>query len=485
MPKFDFPPLSKIKEGIEFYDHQYEGVNKMIRMGNVILSDEMGLGKSLQTLVVLAYDFERGKAKRAIIVCTNSLKYNWADECEKFTRFKAMVLDGTPRKRLGQLREFLANDFEVLIVSYEQLKIHKDELMEMGFDFAIYDEAHAIKNPQSKRTKAALAFKTPRTFILTGSPLLNRVNEMWVLLHKCDPLGYPKYWTFVHRYCVFGGYEGREIVGVKNQSELKEKISGIMLRRLKKDVLNLPDKQRIKVLVDMTPDQRRMYDQANKELMIELPSTPDPMELENALTKFLRLKQICSTTYNLDKAIDHSEKLDRAVEMIQELIESGESVVVFTQFRGTIEALNIRLSRAGTRSYQLHGDVPASERQNVVRRWTAETKAGEPSPLICMLQVAGVGLNLTAANTVIFLDKLFVPKLNEQAEDRVHRIGVDVGKPIRIFELVARKTIEQRIEAILATKNKLFDEIVEGSSVDTAWKRKLIAAALAAEGDDD
>lgn len=480
-----FPALAKIKPGIALYDHQIDGINRMINIPNFLLADEMGLGKSLQALYVAALDFERGRAERILVVATNSLKYNWADEIEKFTNFTAQVLDGTPKKRGMQLQNFWANDLDVLIVSYDQLKIHLDELTEIGFDIAIYDEAHTIKNPQAKRTKAFLRMHTKRTFILTGSPLLNRVNEMWTMLHKIDPLKYPKYWTFVNRFCVYGGYEGREIIGTKNTAELKEKISSVMIRRLKKDVLNLPEKQRIPIMVDLHPEQRKMYDEANDELKITLGDDLDPMELENALVKFLRLKQICGTTFNVDPSTDHSVKLDRAVEMIQEWIENGESSVVFTQFRGTLEALHQRLAKLGTSSFQLHGDVPVALRQGLVRKWTEQTAEGIPSALLCMSQVAGVGLNLTAANKVLFIDKLFVPKLNEQCEDRVHRIGVDVTKPIQIYELQARKTIEQRIEKILATKNKLFEEIIEESSVDGGWKRALIAAALEAEHDDD
>jgi SNF2 family DNA or RNA helicase len=207
------------------------------------------------------------------------------------------------------------------------------------------------------------------------------------------------------------------------------------------------------------------------------PMAAGPMEIENALTKFLRLKQVCGTPAALEfedgtKYKDESAKLDRAEEMCEEIVtEQGEHVVVFTQFRSVQRCFAERLEKRGIKHYQLHGDIEMSERVPIVKKWGK----GEPAVIICMLQVAGVGLNMTAANKLIFLDKLFVPKLNEQAEDRIHRIGASTTQPVQIYELQMRKTIEQRVESILKTKRQLFDDVVETDS----WKKKLYAALMA------
>lgn len=474
--------LAKIKDETEYYQHQVDGIRRMARMGSFLLADEMGLGKSLQALTVAAIDFEQGWAHRVLVVAPASLKWNWQDEIDLFTKFTSMVLDGTPKQRNLQLEEFEDQGLEVLIVNYEQVKAHAEQLEALGFDIVILDEAHYIKNYKSQRTKAVLALKAKRFFLLTGSPLLNQVDELWPLLHRIAPGQYPRYHTFVHRYAVFGGYKDKQIVGVKNQRELSEALNVWMVRRLKKDVLDLPDKQYIQIKVDFHPTQAKLYQQATEDMLIDLPDNPNPMEIQNALSKFLRLKQICGTAAAIDGYQDHSHKLDRAVELAEEIVydkhdSPGEHLVVFTQFRMVQSCMKARLESLGIPVFILNGDTPMDQRSEVVKQW-AEHK--RPAVLVAMLQVAGVGLNMTKANKAIMLDKLFVPKLQEQAEDRLHRIGASTTQPIQIYEMIVRRSIEQRIEAILKGKRKLFD-----STVDASTLKKRLLAALVDDDDDD
>jgi SNF2 family DNA or RNA helicase len=472
--------LDKIKDDLKFHPHQIDGIRTMARRTSFLLADEMGLGKSLQALTVAAVDFQRGWANRVLIVAPATLKGNWADEIEKHTSFTCHVLDGSPKQRAEQLAEFTC---DILIINYEQVKPHLDALNAMKFDIVIFDEAHYIKNRTAARTKAAHGLKIKRAFVLTGSPMLNQVDDLWGLLHRVDPAAFPNYWRFVNRYAVKGGYMDKQIIGVKNKAELQDLVDRVMIRRLKKDVLDLPDKQRIPIMVDFHPQQEKYYRQAEDEMQIDLPSNPDPMEIENVLSKMLRLKQICGTPATIG-AEDDSFKLDRAVEMCQEITHHepdnpGEPVVVFTQFRGVLEAMRARLEAEGVPVYLLHGDVKISERSKVAKEWA---KAKKPGVLLAMIQVAGVGLTLTAASKCIFLDKLWTPKLNEQAEDRLHRIGADKTRPVQIYEIIVRKSVEQRIETILRRKTKLFDTLIEGA--DSDWKQALIAAMTEEEGDD-
>lgn len=472
--------LEKIHDSVTYYPHQIVGIRELAKRNSFILADEMGLGKSLQSLTVAAIDFERSRAKRVLVVAPASLKGNWVDEIDTFTSFTHLSLDGTPRARSAILQEYFESDCEFLIVNYEQVKPHLETLNKMKFDIAIFDEAHYLKSHKSQRTAACHKLKARRKFLLTGSPVLNQVNELWSLLHMVNPLAYPKYWQFVNRYAVWGGYKDKQIVGVKNEKELIEKIDQVMLRRLKRDVLDLPEKQYITVRVDLSDEQRALYKQASEDMKIDSPGSATPLEIQNALTKFLRLKQICGTTATIPGYADSSIKLDVAVAKIEEVLAGGRPTVVFTQFREVQQCLMDRLAQKNIATYQLNGDTPTTERVPIVKTWAAH---GEPIPgqkhknpracLVAMLQVAGVGLNMTAANTAIFVDKLFVPKLNEQAEDRIHRIGADKSQPIQIIELIARNTIESRIEVILKRKRKLFDTLVDN---DSEWKRALITA---------
>lgn len=467
-----------LKDEVEYYPHQADGIRNLARRRSFLLADEMGLGKSLQALTIFIIDVVRGWGTKAIVVCPVTLKGNWSDEVDKFTRLPAMVLDGTPKARKEQLTEFAAIDGpKVLIVNYEQVTAHLADLNALKFDVAIFDEAHYLKNPKAKRTKACQDLNSSRSFMLTGTPMLNNVNELWVILNRIAPREFPSYWSFINRYCVFGGYKNKQIIGVQNEKELTEKLQKYMLRRLKKDVLNLKAPQIIPVRVDLSAEQKKLYEQVIEELRLEQPDGSED-SIENALTKFLRLKQICGTTFPFTGQ-DHSNKLDRAVEIAVELLQSGHKPVVMTQFRDVLECFIKRLDEAAPEYdiWELHGGIKKEMRQPFVNDWGRNPK---PATLACMLQVAGVGLNMTASKHMIFLDKLFVPGLNKQAIDRIHRIGQDETQPVQIFEMITRNTIENRVEQILRTKLKLNDNIVE---VNSDWKRMLVRELMKKEDD--
>lgn len=463
-----------IPDSVVYYTHQIEGVRELAKRKNFILADDMGLGKSLQAITVFAVDVFRGWAETALVVCPVTLKENWSDEFEKFTRIPCTVLEGTPTQRSKILDEF--NSLEgprVLVVNYEQVASHQVELESMNFHVGIFDEAHYLKNPKAKRTKSCFALRFKRTFMLTGTPMLNQVNELWALLYLCDRRRFPKYYAFINRFCVFGGYQDKQIIGVKNEKQLTEHLQEYMIRRLKKDVLDLPEVQIIERKVELKPEQRKLYDEVFNEMRLERADKDEADDIENALTKFLRLKQICGTTHPFTGE-DVSSKLDLAVDDAIEMLSQGHKIVVFTQFRDVLERFCVRLDHKAPHFdiWELHGGIKQEERQPAVKAWS---NSPTPGAIVCMLQVAGVGLNMTAAQNALFLDKLFVPGLNQQAIDRLHRIGQSTTQPVQIHEYFCKGTIESRVNQILKQKKKIFGDIVES---DPMWKKKLLAAML-------
>lgn len=473
-----------IKDSVQYYEHQIVGIRQMMQMRNFLCADDMGLGKSLQALTVAAGDVVRGWAEKIIVVAPITLKGNWSDEFDKFTGIPHMILGQaidpknpeklkklTPAKREEQLAEFAAmSGPRALIVNYEQVGKHLAAINNLKFDIAIFDEAHYLKNPRAKRTQQCHQIAANRYFMLTGTPMLNQVNELWGILHLINRVKYPKYYSFQSRYCVFGGFQDKQIIGVKNEKELQKDLKEVMIRRLKSEVLDLPEVQYIIKRIDLSDEQRKLYDKVEKELEVPMADQPDPTEIENALTKFLRLKEICGTTRKFTGK-DDSAKLDAAVEDAMEIIKNGHRVVVFTQFLDVQDAFASRLDAAmpDVPIWELNGSVPQHERQPMVKEWGTHPKAGA---IVCMLQVAGVGLNMTAARHGMFLDKLWVPGLNQQAVDRLHRIGQSETQPVQILEYHMKGTIETRVEQILRTKSKLFGTIV--NEVD--FKAKLLAA---------
>lgn len=479
-----------VPDSISFYQHQADGVRMMSRMRSVLLGDDMGLGKSIQTLTAFAVDVKRGNSTTLLVVCPASLKSNWENEVKKFTTFPCITLPGgQPKKRAELLAEFTAlAGPKVLIINYEQIGVHLAALNKINFDIAAFDEAHYLKSYKSKRTKEAQKLISRRSFLLTGSPLLNHVNELWPLLDRISPGEWGNYWDFTRRYCVYGGFEGRQITGVKNEQELTTRLQSVMIRRLKSDVLDLPPVQYIQKTVGLHPKQKSLYTQVISEMKLAT-SAAEETEIDNALTKFLRLKQICGTTAAvLDGGADHSDKLDVATEDALQILGQGHRIVAFTQFRSVQEVYAARIAKGGDYPiYLLHGDVPSTSdgraaddpakklsRQEVVDAWATNPK---PGIIIAMFQVAGVGLNMTEARHGQFLDKLYTPAMNQQAVDRMHRIGASETESVQILEYICEDTVEERVEKILGAKSEVFDKIVERDD----WAANVVAQALKEE----
>ncbi|WKW85508.1 DNA helicase [Rhodococcus phage Reynauld] len=477
-------------DSIRFYDHQVLGVRRMAEMRSVLLADEMGLGKSLQTLAAFCLDIKRGMSQTMLIVCPASLKVNWYQEIGKFTRLHREILVGPKPKRQEQIARFreLAGP-RILIVNYEQLIQHLYELNKCRFDVATFDEAHMIKNPKARRTKAATGLFTTRSMLLTGSPILNQVDDLYTLLNKVAPGEFEDYYRFTHRYAVFGGYRNKQVVGAKNQHELHNRLQNVMIRRKKADVLDLPAVQYITRAVELHPKQRKYYNQVFEEMMLDY-GNGEKVAIGSVLTKFLRCKQICGSTATIDGIDeDNSYKLDLATIDAKQLLDSGQKVVAFTQFRGVQELYARRLRGYGTTKtdypiYLINGDVRTEPdgrawddpkkkwcRQEIVDIWSQNERAGI---IIATFGAAGVGLNMTAASHGQFLDKLFVPDLNQQAVDRLHRIGASTEQAVQILEYIVTGTVEERVEKINSTKKKMSSSIVDG----TSWTARILREAL-------
>lgn len=476
------PPLNQMPEildpSITFYEHQDVGIERMWNMKSFLLADDMGLGKSLQTLAVAAIHAHmtkqmRGTHTAVLIVCPPSLKRNWYNEIRRFTRFTPLILDGAPKTRMSQIADFKTRSGNrVLIANYEQIGKHLTDLNSADFHIVVADEAHYIKNPYSQRTKAFQKLLAPRRFLLTGTPMKKSVEDLWVLLNEVQPGQWGTFWGFCQKFAIYGGFEGKAVVGIKNEQQLTENLNRVMIRRLVKDVLDLPEVQFIRREVDLGAEQVALYNRAIKDMILERRDGEDgEEEISTPMVRFLRLSQICTTTATVrEDGRDHSAKFDAAMVDLEDLIDAGRKVVVFTKFRGALEAYRQRIHKVhpGVPVFSLHGGVPIPDRQGIVDQWGSKPDA---AVILCMIQVAGVGLNMTSASDVQFLDKEVTPADNDQAVARVHRIGQ--GGSVRVYEYHARGTIEARIDSILASKTKAADQVVENKSLQDLMNEAL------------
>lgn len=493
-----------VRDDAVFYQHQIDGIRRMARMSSAVLADEMGLGKSIQALTVFAIDVKKGYSTKAIVVCPASLKPNWAAEIEKFTRFNYVVLPGggvTPVARQLMLEKFKEMEGpKILVVNYEQVRMFLDQLNREFFDFGIFDEAHYLKSPFSARTRNCRALYTRRSLMLTGSPMPNNVTELWVMLDRCNPGKWGTYYKFRNQFALYGsGKNQGTIVGVNRKDKLRQKLSNVMVRRLKKDCLDLPEVQIIERVVGLTVEQHKMYERVYNDMIVEYANgLEDNTKIKNAAVRFMRLLQVCGTTFTLDEEMDQSQKLDQAVDDAVQLILNGDHIVVFTRWRKVQEAFVKRLEKAMPRQFTeagedapivpvrvLNGDIPAEDvyskrtgkilhksRESIKQDWENDA----PGALACMYQVAGLGMNMTKASKCLRLDKLFVPDLNKQAIDRLHRIGADRTKPIQVFDYIVAHTAEQRVNQILKMKTKMNAEVLDVRESEMAMMRAVIEA---------
>jgi SNF2 family DNA or RNA helicase len=464
-----------LKDDVDFYPHQIEGVKWLKDKKGALLADDMGLGKTLQMLAVYSMHIWKvnklrpGEATALLVVVPVSLRDNWEDEIEKFTRIPMMKLEGSPAKRAEQLQVFKTWEWnKILVVNYEQVAPHIVDLNDMGFKMVIADEAHTIKNPKAKRTKAFLSLSIPRRFMLTGTPILKHVDDLWTLLEYISPGQWGSYWSFTHKYCVYGGYKNKQIVGIKNEQQLINKLNDVMLRRTKEEVLDLPDVQYITRKVSLGDRQKKIYNYIVDNMKLDREDGNEPELIEYDIVKEIRLRQVCATTATvLSHGEDTSTKLDLAIEDAMEILENGNKLVVFTQFKPVVAAYVERIKKAcpNVPVYVMTGDVDKSKRQDMVKEWAARKG---PAVIVGIIKVMGTGLNMTAARHAQFIDKEYAPGLNKQAVDRLNRIGASTTQSIQVFEYFVRNSAEARVERIIKSKIATSDLIVDNNNADFA-----------------
>jgi SWI/SNF-related matrix-associated actin-dependent regulator 1 of chromatin subfamily A len=431
--------------------YQRTGVGFLASKRGAILGDEMGLGKTAQAICAMV----QAGVTRALVICPASLKLNWRDE----------VGTWAPGRTVGIADTKTWPDADVVIVNYDILEKLKDRLFEKPWPLVGADEAHYIKNPKAKRSKMVLKIPTARRWLLTGTPMLNRPRELWTLLRLVDPKEWPSYKKFVFRYCdpkwiVKNGAREFSIDGSSNEEELAARLAPYMLRRLKADVLQeLPDKIRQTIL--LAPGSRTVKDAIKMERELA----------QKQARGGAVLGEIAKVRQEIGKA-----KVPAAVEHVYSVLEQEEKILIFAHHRSVVAKLAGELEEFGV--VTVTGDTPKTKRHENVLAFQNDPKV---RVFIGNLQAAGVGLTLTAARVALFVEQDWGPKIMEQAEDRVHRIGQSRNVLIQYLcfdgslDAVMARTAARKEEVIRA----IIKPTTEGAtdmSIESILER--IAAAL-------
>lgn len=429
----------------ELYPYQKLGVEFFVNSGGrAMLCDEPGVGKTAQVLAFLVHT----KKRRSLVVCPASVKFSWENEVKKWTKLKSQVIDGKTDFRT------IDHDTNVVIVNYDVLKKLFNELMKVEWDCVIGDESHLIKNNKAQRTKAfkAIAKQAKALLLLSGTPVLSKPVELWNALTLMDEKTWYNYWDFCRRYC--GAHQTRwgwEVGGATNLDELQQKISRYFLRRKKEDVLkDLPEKVFIDFPVEMDSDRRREYRTAELEFARYLKEYKKKKHTE--ITKAMQAEKL--TKINFLRQISVWGKINSAIELIDSIVDSGQKVLVFSSFNEPLETLQSKFPN----SVMITGKTEVSERGNLVRKFQED-----PSIQVFFggTMAAGVGITLTAASYVVFLDYSWNPADMEQALNRAHRPGTKAER-LTIYQIYSTDTIDEFMRKLLAKKQKVFDRLIEG-----------------------
>lgn len=443
----------------ELRTYQREGVDwlSFLRGAGLgaLLADDMGLGKTLQTLCVLR--------PRSLVVCPTSVLGNWEREIRRFrTRLKVHLHHGPQRKMDPQA--------DVVLTTYALLRMDRSELASERWSVVVLDEAQAIKNPESLTAQAAFGLQADFRVALTGTPVENRLDELWSQLHFTNPGLLGGRSDFETRFTrpIEGGDDRARV-------KLRARTKPFVLRRLKRDVArDLPPRTDMVLHVELDPIERAAYDAVRvatqKEVVERLEAGGGVLA---ALEALLRLRQAaCHVGLLPGRSAEGSSKLDLLRETLEEAVSEGHKALVFSQWTSLLDLTEHELRGAKIPFTRLDGST--RDRSAVVAQFQDE--AGPPVLLIS-LKAGGTGLNLTAADHVFLLDPWWNPAAEDQAADRAHRIGQD--RPVFVHRLVAKDTVEERILALQARKRALAEAAVGGAEVAASMTKEDLLALLA------
>lgn len=452
--------------------YQLEGAEFLLdrtahRVG-AILADDMGLGKTVQVLALLTAAAAANGGRLAsegrlgaLVVCPASVVGVWVCEVRKFSpELRCQVYSGLPAER-GALLAAGAGDWDILVTNYSLLRNDIEHFARHEFAYAILDEAQQIKNPEALVTQAVKRLKTLRPLALTGTPVENRVADLWSIMDFLNPGFLGPVDDFKLKYDTPNA-----------RRTLSRRLAPVIMRRTKELVApELPPKTEEIMVVDMGPAQREFYSRQLKSARAAA-AGGGMLALFAALT---RLRQVCCDPRLVDAELGDtvgSAKLDALMEMAEEILAEGHSILVFSQFTSMLALIEKRLKHADMAYRKITGATPAAERPRIVAEFNAQT---QPEIFLLSLKAAGTGLTLTKADYVFLYDPWWNPAVENQAIDRTHRIGQD--KPVFAYRLIAQGSVEEKVLALQQEKAELFAQIM-GDAETMSLPKGLTSADL-------
>ena len=449
--------------------YQAEGALFAARAGRALIGDDMGLGKTVQAIAAAEILRSHFGAERTLVICPASLKHQWELELVRFTGRPGLAISGGRAQRQRQY----ADACPWKIAAYDTVARDLDLIGGWAPDLVILDEAQRIKNWSTIAARAVNRIDSPYAFALTGTPLQNRLEELVSIVQFVDRHRLGPTWRLLETHQVRDDH-GR-VTGYRRLDEISRTLAPIMIRRRKREVLQLPERTDRNMFVPMTPQQARHHDE-NAEIVARIAakwrrqrwlSEADQRRLTCALQN---MRMACNSTWLLDRETDHGHKADELVALLEDLFEAPDAkAVVFSQWVGTHETIERRLAERRWEYVLFHGGVPSDKRGSLIERFREDPKCR----VFLSTDAGGVGLNLQHAATVVNMDLPWNPAVLEQRIARVHRMGQ--RRHVQVVNFIAQGTIEEGMLSLLAFKNSLFAGVLDGAAAEVSMDGTRLA----------
>lgn len=450
-----------IKSDITLLDYQKTGHEFLVKTGSSLLGDDVGLGKTLQALAFC--EDPRIGAQRVLVLCPAILKDQWAEQIAKFVGemdATTQVIDGKPEDRMRQWSADRANVSRTyFIANYELLLRDADAIRSIPWDVIISDEATRLSNVRNKQRKALVRVPARHRIALTGTPVSNRAEDVWGILDWCNPKSLGSWFNFMNFYVEKNKWGG--IQNYRNLDHLALRIKPFYIRRTKEEVLpELPDKIISDVPFKLSDKEQRAYDVIRHEYFTdmfnmkdtEFSKLPEMMQVQNSLTKMLRLQQIAD-----GMELVGSMSVSAKFEALQTILQGVENrkVIIFTKFSTMADILEREL-----KCLKISGDVSNTDRQLVLARFNdrAACLDGKTNDILVMTSAGQYGLNIQAASVVIHYDQPFSIAELIQREGRAHRMGQK--ESVLVYNLLGKSTVDERVQKLLLKKQDLSDRLL-------------------------
>ena len=455
----DYVPQLPTTLQADLRDYQLEGFNWLARLAHwgvgACLADDMGLGKTLQALALLLLRAPQGPA---LVVAPTSVCMNWIAEAARFAPTLNVKLFGP-----GDRADMLANAgaFDLVICSYGLLQLEAPSFAKVKWHSIVLDEAQAIKNANTRRSQAVMALQGDFKMVATGTPLENHLGELWNLFRFINPglLGSADQFSLRFAGPIERAQDKRAETAAR--ARLRRLIQPFVLRRIKSQVLSeLPPRTEIVIPVDLSEDETALYESLRRQAIDKLANLQQPQNQKaiEILAEMMKLRRACCNPNLVAPELGlASSKLALFAKLVDGLLENRHKVLVFSQFVDHLSLIRRHLDKEGIRYQYLDGSTPMQERKRRVDAF----QAGEGDLFLISLKAGGVGINLTAADYVIHMDPWWNPAVEDQASDRAHRMGQQ--RPVTIYRLVTRHTIEEGIVELHRHKRDLADSLLEGT----------------------